>query len=206
MPSVYLHVTQDDVFDKVAEIKGIEVDKGSKEIIKIMSKKICPRCNTDNAFDAKYCSKCSMIIDQKAALELEIENKARNDEINKLKQAMESKYQDLESRLRELKKFQNEDQESRRKNRLINQILSFKYSSEIPKNIDTSEWFKEHEKLMETDLNYKKDYELCEKLESIEGFTESEEFQRALENGDKESKERKKELANIIHKLTLKDS
>jgi integrase len=113
---------------------------------------------------------------------------------------------ELKNEIKELAKFQNEDQESRRQTRLMKQILAVKYSSEIPKNIDTSEWFKEHEKLMETDLNYKKDYELCEKLESIEGFTESEEFQRALENGDKESKERKKELANILNKLTLEDS
>jgi hypothetical protein len=121
-------------------------------------------------------------------------------------QNLEGKFQDLESIFIELKKFQNEGQESRRKNRLIKQILAVKYSPEFPKNVDTSVWLIEHKRLMETDLDYKKDYELCEKAESIEGFTKGEEFQKALENGDRENKKKEKELANIINKLTRKNS
>jgi site-specific recombinase XerD len=70
-PATYLHATQADVFDRLARIKGIEIDEDAQEPIKIMSKKSCPRCSKENAFDAKYCSGCSLVLDQKTALEME---------------------------------------------------------------------------------------------------------------------------------------
>lgn len=71
MPAVYLHPTKEDVFNKLLNLKGIKTDEIKKDTIKELSVKKCPRCNTENAFDAKYCKSCSLILDQMTAVDYE---------------------------------------------------------------------------------------------------------------------------------------
>lgn len=149
MPSVYLHVTQDDVFNRLAEIKGIEIEKDSRELLKIMSKKKCPRCGVENAFDSKYCHLCSLILDQKEALEIEIENKTRNeeiqylkDEINKLKQSMESK-KELERKFEQIISY-DMGYVNRHKGWKVNQR---EHDNRMKNDPEYAEKFKEYEKV-----------------------------------------------------------
>ena len=71
MPSRYLHVEQEDVFNKLLKIKGIKTEEIEQEPVNQLSIRKCPRCQTENAFDAKYCKNCSMILDQITAMNLE---------------------------------------------------------------------------------------------------------------------------------------
>ncbi|HZY24304.1 MAG TPA: tyrosine-type recombinase/integrase, partial [Bacteroidales bacterium] len=48
MPAVYLHTTQDDVFNKLLKIKGVDIEETKQEPVKIMTNKICPRCKAAN--------------------------------------------------------------------------------------------------------------------------------------------------------------
>jgi integrase len=112
---------------------------------------------------------------------------------------------ELKNEIQKLAKFQNEDHEDRRQNTLMKQVLAIKYSPEYPKDADPSEWLKEHYRMIKTDSYYRERYELYEKMELIEGFTKGEDFQKALENDNREKKKKKEELANIINKLTRKD-
>lgn len=69
MPSTYIHLSDKDVGDKILAISGIkQIEK--EEPIKT-TVKTCPRCKTDNPFDAKYCRNCSMILDQETAIVIE---------------------------------------------------------------------------------------------------------------------------------------
>ncbi len=66
MPATYLHLSGADVDDKVLAIHGI-IPEEKEERVKSTIRS-CPRCQTQNPFDAKYCKQCSMILDQKVAL------------------------------------------------------------------------------------------------------------------------------------------
>jgi len=61
MPSTYIHVKQKDVIAKMLQIKGIVHEEDIQEVK--TTKKNCPRCGNDNAFDSLYCRTCSMILD-----------------------------------------------------------------------------------------------------------------------------------------------
>jgi integrase/recombinase XerD len=71
MPATYLHTTQEDIFNRLLKIKGIVTEEESQETVNALSARKCPRCQTENAFDAKYCKNCSMILDHVTAMNLE---------------------------------------------------------------------------------------------------------------------------------------
>jgi hypothetical protein len=69
MPAVYLHISGEDVEGKILAAHGIikrEEKKAREEELKPVE---CPRCKTKNPVGAKYCFTCSMILDQKLAVE-----------------------------------------------------------------------------------------------------------------------------------------
>lgn len=67
MPATYLHLSGADIEKKILQKNGF-VQDDTKENQKVMKPIECPRCYTKNPVGAKYCYKCSMIIDQKTAI------------------------------------------------------------------------------------------------------------------------------------------
>lgn len=66
--STYVHLSGRDVDDALLQLHGLEVEKKKEEKFKV---RICPRCETKNSPVAKYCQKCSFILDKKLASERE---------------------------------------------------------------------------------------------------------------------------------------
>lgn len=74
MPATYIHLSGEDVEKKLLATNGIiedEVQEAKEELKPIE----CPRCKTKNPYDAKYCSQCSLVLDQKTALTLDEKSK-----------------------------------------------------------------------------------------------------------------------------------
>ncbi len=94
MPSTYVHLSGKDVDNAIYMMNGIKAFE-KKEEQKLMPR-ICPRCDTINAFDAKHCNKCGGILDLKYAMELE----ERREKETKLREnsdsAMTQLFQDKE--------------------------------------------------------------------------------------------------------------
>jgi len=68
MPSIYVHLSGRDIDDALLGIYGLK-KTGEKE--PRLKPKICPRCRTPNQFDARFCVKCGLALDVKAAMEIE---------------------------------------------------------------------------------------------------------------------------------------
>jgi len=68
MPSIYVHLSGRDVDDAILGVYGLK--KVSEEKPKL-TPRICPRCNCNNTYDAKFCSRCGLALDIKAAAQLE---------------------------------------------------------------------------------------------------------------------------------------
>jgi len=68
MPSIYAHLSGRDVDGAILGVYGLR--KTSEEKPKL-APRVCPRCNTTSAYDARFCSKCGLALDAKAAFEME---------------------------------------------------------------------------------------------------------------------------------------
>ncbi len=69
MAAIYIHMSGKTVDMALAKAQGIEIEEEKHE--SQLSPITCPRCRTKNRGTAKYCSSCSMVLDQKVALELD---------------------------------------------------------------------------------------------------------------------------------------
>jgi site-specific recombinase XerD/ribosomal protein L40E len=68
MPSIYVHLSGRDVDDAILGVYGLK--KQTEEKPKL-TPRICPRCKATNAYDARFCMKCGLALDVKAAFEME---------------------------------------------------------------------------------------------------------------------------------------
>jgi site-specific recombinase XerD/ribosomal protein L40E len=68
MASVYVHLSGRDVDDALLRLNGMKADVKHDTLIKT---NLCPRCNSANSPDAKFCSNCGMCLDPKTAMELD---------------------------------------------------------------------------------------------------------------------------------------
>jgi len=68
MPSIYVHLSGRDVDDAILGVYGLK--KQTEEKPKL-TPRICPRCKATNAYDARFCMKCGLALDVKAAYEME---------------------------------------------------------------------------------------------------------------------------------------
>ncbi len=68
MAAIYVHLSGRDVDNALLKMHGIVTDE-TKDVQ--MSPKQCTRCSTMNAPTTKFCSKCGLALDIKAALEME---------------------------------------------------------------------------------------------------------------------------------------
>ncbi|MCC4771841.1 tyrosine-type recombinase/integrase [Methanosarcina sp. DH2] len=81
MPATYLHLSGADIEKKILQKSGVIEDK-TEEKQKELRPIECPRCKTKNPVGAKYCSSCSMIIDQETAIKLDETEKIYSESLN----------------------------------------------------------------------------------------------------------------------------
>jgi len=79
MPSTYVHLSGRDVDDAILGVYGL---KKTEEEKSKLTPRICPRCNATNAYDAKFCMKCGLALDVKAAFEMEEARTAADNVMN----------------------------------------------------------------------------------------------------------------------------
>lgn len=106
MPETYIHPKTKEVKNRVREIDtGKKVEETAPLVD--MNAKICYNCNTENAFDAKYCSICSVVLDEHLALQLKEEEKqAEAEKLAKIKEELSiasvSSYEELNKQMQEM--------------------------------------------------------------------------------------------------------
>ncbi|MAG78475.1 integrase [archaeon] len=76
MPSTYVHLSGREVDNTLLALSGIKSEK-EKEKPKLQPKK-CPKCDTINSHNARYCCKCAGILDLQVAMELQEQKEKRN--------------------------------------------------------------------------------------------------------------------------------
>jgi len=79
MPSTYVHLSGRDVDDAILGVYGL---KKTEEEKSKLTPRICPRCKATNAYDAKFCMKCGLALDVKAAFEMEEARTAADNVMN----------------------------------------------------------------------------------------------------------------------------
>ncbi|MBD3259402.1 tyrosine-type recombinase/integrase [Candidatus Woesearchaeota archaeon] len=89
MPSTYVHLSGKNTDDALLKLSGVEV--AEKKTESKMKPLFCPRCDTINNYDSKYCAKCGALMDIKEAIlfqeQVKRETEARtetDDMMNKL--------------------------------------------------------------------------------------------------------------------------
>jgi integrase/recombinase XerD len=70
MASIYVHLSGRDVDDALLKVYGVKKDEDKKEE-SILKPKECPRCGFVNEKTAKFCSKCSLVLDIETALKVD---------------------------------------------------------------------------------------------------------------------------------------
>lgn len=70
MPATYLHLSGADIEKKMLIKNGL-IEDDTKEREEMLRPIDCPRCKIRNPVGAKYCTNCSMILDQKIAINME---------------------------------------------------------------------------------------------------------------------------------------
>jgi ribosomal protein L40E len=77
MPSIYVHLSGRDLDDAILGVYGLRKVEEKEPKLK---PKICPRCGASNAIEARFCMKCGLALDVKAAQEIE-EARSKTDKI-----------------------------------------------------------------------------------------------------------------------------
>lgn len=81
MPSIYVHLSGRDLDEAILGVYGLKKREESEPKLK---PKICPRCNTPNQFNARFCIKCGLALDIKVALEVEEARRTTDSVMNML--------------------------------------------------------------------------------------------------------------------------
>jgi len=71
MPETYVHLSGEDLDRKVLMNAGLLVESDEERKDRALEAKKCPRCKTLNAYDSKYCSSCSFVLDKQTAMKIE---------------------------------------------------------------------------------------------------------------------------------------
>jgi site-specific recombinase XerD/ribosomal protein L40E len=77
MPSIYVHLSGRDLDDAILGVYGFRRPEQGEAKLK---PKVCPRCQALNQLDARFCIKCGLALDIKAAQEVE-EARRRTDSV-----------------------------------------------------------------------------------------------------------------------------
>jgi len=85
MPKIYVHLSGADLDKKMLENRGL-LPKEERKKKSDLAPRPCPRCEMENPATAKFCNKCSAVLDLKTAMELEKRMDVTDDKIVKLLQ------------------------------------------------------------------------------------------------------------------------
>ena len=77
MPSIYVHLSGRDLDDAILGVYGLKRREEGEPRLK---PKVCPRCEAPNAYDARFCMRCGLALDVKAAQQIE-EARAKADNL-----------------------------------------------------------------------------------------------------------------------------
>lgn len=69
MIETYVHLAGRDIDKKMLELKGVAIDK--RDLSSPLEARKCPRCEEVNPHSARFCNRCTLPLDPKAAMELE---------------------------------------------------------------------------------------------------------------------------------------
>jgi integrase len=104
MTEIYTHLSGRDIDKEIRKAHGL-IEEQEKEESKL-APKACPRCNKQNEATAKFCSSCSLILDQKTAIridkEMEFANQVMNTYYEKRTKKQISPQQDFKTALKEI--------------------------------------------------------------------------------------------------------
>jgi integrase/ribosomal protein L40E len=81
MLSEYSHLISSDVNEAILAMHGIKTENQKESLLK---PKQCPRCETINAKDARFCQKCGSVLDVNTALELDDQRSKGDDLMSEL--------------------------------------------------------------------------------------------------------------------------
>jgi integrase/recombinase XerD len=87
MAEKYIHYFGNESCESLLEAYGIVTKNNSS--VDVLNPKICPNCNEGNAQDARFCSKCRMIMSYEGYQEALESQKRKEDEITDLKKRQE---------------------------------------------------------------------------------------------------------------------
>ncbi len=85
MPRVYVHLSGRDVDEKLLEVAGLKKRDGRR----LLRPKVCPRCGASNPPNAEFCGRCGMVLDERAAMELEGMWRRKELELERLREKLE---------------------------------------------------------------------------------------------------------------------
>jgi len=87
MASIYIHLAGRDIDEAVLKLNGlIREDKENNGVVISLLK--CPRCNLSNDNSSKFCSHCGFVLDQKTAMEWQIQVKEYMARIKEIKERL----------------------------------------------------------------------------------------------------------------------
>ena len=90
MPRTYIHMSGRDVDESIKKMYGLKEEEQRKP--SQLEPKQCPRCSEINSATAKFCTRCSLALDIKIALELEEKRQKSDDIIYRFVKAVAEKY------------------------------------------------------------------------------------------------------------------
>ena len=103
MPLIYTHYFGSESSKSLLEAYGIVPnDGGSADSVELLSPKICPNCNEGNTADAKFCTKCRLVLTYDAYNETLQQQQEKESEIQRLREKYE---QDMKAMREEMQKL-----------------------------------------------------------------------------------------------------
>jgi len=101
MAAIYIHMSGKTIDLALAKAHGLEIHEAKEE--NHLAPMVCPRCRTKNPGTAMYCSSCSMVLDQKTAIEMDtirhkddLTVKAMTEKITIMQKSMEDLFEELD--------------------------------------------------------------------------------------------------------------
>ena len=101
MAAIYIHMSGKTIDLALAKAHGLEIQETKHD--DPLTPVVCPRCRTKNPGTSKYCSSCSMVLDQKTAIEIDtirqkddLTVKAMTQKLFVMKKSMEDMFEEIE--------------------------------------------------------------------------------------------------------------
>ena len=95
----YVHFSARDLEDAVLELHGFRKQDDAEGVLKLIE---CPRCGSQNPPGNVYCSFCGFLLDRKAAIKMEMEERRRDEMLIQRLEKMAKRLEDLEQIVRTL--------------------------------------------------------------------------------------------------------